>query len=281
MLRTRSSPGSEKEITMTITALTENTSSRSGINCEHGLSLYIEARGHRILFDFGQSEVFSVNASRLGIDLTAVDFGVLSHGHYDHGGGLRKFLEINKSANVYMSGTAFEKHYNGAKKYIGLNEELQGNPRLILSDTELQIAPGIRIFNCNSRKTVTPIEPFGLSVMKENALVPEDFRHEQYLEIEENGKRILFSGCSHKGILNITEWTRPDILIGGFHFMKIAVDEEGKRKLRCVAERLLSYDTTYYTCHCTGTDQYAYLKTIMGDRLHYVSAGTVIEHVER
>ena len=120
--------------------------------------------------------------------------------------------------------------------------------------------------------------------MKENALIPEDFRHEQYLEITEGGKKVLFSGCSHRGILNIVEWTKPDVLVGGFHFMKVSLDREGKKKLRMVAEQLMSYNTIYYTCHCTGIPQYTYLKEIMGDRLHYVSAGTVIrgfhEYVE-
>jgi len=259
---------------MKITALVENTSCRPEIGYEHGLSLYIESGDNKILFDFGQTELFSANAFRLGVDLSAVDFGVLSHGHYDHGGGLRTFLQINPTAHVYVSGTAFEKHYNGTRKYIGLDEELSKNPRLIYAGSEMEFDHGIRIFNCNSRMTVTPIEPFGLSVMKENTLVPEDFRHEQYLEITEDGRKYLFSGCSHKGILNIVEWTRPDVLIGGFHFMKVKMDEEGKRKLREIAEKLLSYDTTYYTCHCTGVEQYNYLREIMKDRLNYVSAGT-------
>jgi 7,8-dihydropterin-6-yl-methyl-4-(beta-D-ribofuranosyl)aminobenzene 5'-phosphate synthase len=175
-----------------------------------------------------------------------------------------------------VSRAAFEKHYNAKNKYIGLDEELSGNSRLIPVDSELQLAPQIRIMNCQSQRLITPIEPFGLTVMKENALVPEDFRHEQYLEITESGKKILFSGCSHRGILNIVEWTKPDVLVGGFHFMKVSMDREGKKKLQLIAEQLLSYNTIYYTCHCTGIPQYTYLKEIMGDRLHYVSAGTVI-----
>ncbi|HAE45469.1 MAG TPA: MBL fold hydrolase [Lachnospiraceae bacterium] len=261
---------------MKVAVLTENTACRPGIGHEHGLSLYIESCGSKILFDFGQSDLFLANAGALGIDLAKVDFGVLSHGHYDHGGGIRAFLMVNSRAPVYLGGAAFEKHYNAARKNIGLNEDLKAEERLIPLGEEYQAAPGIRIFHCNDRKTVIPIEPFGLSVLKENAFIPEDFRHEQYLEITEAGKKILFSGCSHKGILNIAEWTKPDVLIGGFHLMKVALDDEGKKKLKDIAERLLSGHTRYYTCHCTGNLQYDYLKQIMGDRLNYLSAGTEV-----
>ena len=72
---------------MIITSLLENTTSRSGIAAEHGLSLYIETATHRILFDMGQTDLFARNAEALGVDLTHVDLAVLSHGHYDHGGG--------------------------------------------------------------------------------------------------------------------------------------------------------------------------------------------------
>ena len=109
----------------------------------------------------------------------------------------------------------------------------------------------------------------GLSVKNNGILVPEDFRHEQYLMINENGKRILISGCSHKGILNITQHFKPDILIGGFHFMKIADSEY----LTDAANTLLTCPTIFYTCHCTGVEQYEQLKSTMGDILSYLSTG--------
>ena len=81
---------------MQITALVENTSQDKKFGTEHGLSLYIEAGFQKILFDMGQSGLFADNAKVLGISLSDVTIAVLSHGHYDHGGGLAKFLEINK-----------------------------------------------------------------------------------------------------------------------------------------------------------------------------------------
>ena len=254
---------------MKIVTLMENTSCREDLCCEHGLSLYLETGEHRILFDAGQSAAFADNAEKLGVDLGKVDFAVLSHGHYDHSGGLGRFLKINETAPVYVSRWAFEPHYNVSGKYLGVDLSLQqkGCIRYVAEETEP--APGMTLL----RLETAPADTAGLLVEENGERKPDDFRHEQYLLVEEEGKRILISGCSHKGILKIVDAFRPDILIGGFHFMKI----EEAEKLETAANKLLSYDTVYYTGHCTGQKQYDYLKTIMGDRLHYISAGTVLE----
>ena len=255
---------------MKITVLAENTS-RKGMACEHGLSLYIEAAGRRILFDSGQSGLFAENAARLGIDLRKVELAALSHGHYDHGGGLRRFLELNGKAQVYVSCCAFEPHYNG-EKYIGLDEALLRSDRIVQTSGITPLGEGITLYDCLDRTTRYPIDPAGLSVIENGQKLPEDFRHEHYLLIEENGKRFLFSGCSHRGVCNITEWFRPDALIGGFHLMKHPIDGE----LVEIARRLDSYETDFYTCHCTGTEQYAAMKPYMR-RLHYLSTGDTVE----
>jgi 7,8-dihydropterin-6-yl-methyl-4-(beta-D-ribofuranosyl)aminobenzene 5'-phosphate synthase len=83
---------------MKISVLCENTTKKENILSEHGLSLFIETEKHKILFDMGQSDAFLKNAKTLGIDLSTVDIAILSHGHYDHGGGLRAFLEYNEKA---------------------------------------------------------------------------------------------------------------------------------------------------------------------------------------
>lgn len=254
---------------MKITALTENTTEYD-FPVEHGLSLYIETDKHKILFDTGQTELFSNNAERLGIDLSAVDIAVLSHGHYDHGGGLKKFLEINETALVYMSKYAFGEYYNG-EKYIGLDKSLGDTDRIILTDGITRIADGFTLHDCNDSEKLLDLGSFGLSMLKNGRKVPDDFRHEQYLLIEENGRRVLISGCSHKGIINIQEWFKPDVLVGGFHFSKIPPD----KTLGSYAERLDLYDTDYYTCHCTGVQQYEYMKKHMKN-LNYISTGKTI-----
>lgn len=261
---------------MKITVLAENTACREDLTCEHGLSLLLETGGYRILFDAGQTDAFAKNADNLGIDLGSVDFAVLSHGHYDHGGGLSCFLERNSTAPVYVNREAFGGHYNGTEKYIGLDPTLRGHPRLILTDSVLNLAPGITLHPGSALPCPQAIQSHGLTLLESGRFHPDTFRHEQYLRIEEGGKVFLISGCSHKGILNIAGHFRPDVLIGGFHFMKLDPGTDADALSRA-ARGLLEYPTTYYTGHCTGLSQYAFLKEQMGHRLQALSTGTVIE----
>jgi len=275
---------------MRITALVENTSTRPELNSEHALSLYIESNGYKILFDMGASDAFVRNAKILGIDLNAVDFAVLSHGHYDHGGGLTAFFEVNNHAPVYMSRYAFEPHFNKLGKDIGISPAVcvQFGERIIFTEDHYRLNDAMELFSCNDRDLTFPIDPFGLSCIhmeeqdskafchEQQGGIPEDFRHEQYLLVKENNKSILISGCSHKGVKNLVSWFSPDVLIGGFHFFKIPLASSGKQRLSAAAEFLNSFPTEYITCHCTGVEQFEYLATQM-PRLRYLSAGDTLK----
>lgn len=254
---------------MKVTVLIENTGC-DDLVCEHGLSLYLETEQSNILFDMGQGDGFYKNALAMGIDIKNSDFAVLSHGHYDHGGGLEALLSLNCDFPIYISKHGFEPHWNVEGKYIGLEPSLS-KTSFIFVDRELTPGEKERIFTIENLKY--PIEPYGLG-MGEDEIVAEDFRHEQYLLVEEKGKRILISGCSHKGILNIMAEVKPDVLIGGFHFMKI---DPSSPELCRFAEELKQYNCLYYTCHCTGIEQFDTLKKIMGDKLNYISTGDVFE----
>ena len=257
---------------MRITSLLENTTKYPEMQTEHGLSLYIETGRQKILFDMGQSELFYENAVALGIDLTEVDIAVLSHGHYDHGGGLRKFLEINDHSPVYIHQDALLPHYNGTEKYIGLDPALENHPRILFTEDEYRINEQLILFSCNNKERRNSFGSFGLNEKVGDRFIPDDFRHEQYLLIEENGKQVLLSGCSHKGILDIADWFSPDVLVGGFHFSKMELNE----RLADAARKLAHYPTQYYTCHCTGTEQFIYMKQYMKN-LCYLACGDTIE----
>ena len=258
---------------MKMTVLMENTA-LPGFSCEHGLSLLIESGARRILFDAGQSGAFADNAEALGVDLSRVNLAVLSHGHYDHGGGMLTFLQRNQTAPIYLRMEAFGPYYNGSSKYIGLDEKLRNTDRLRFVAGKRSLGEGMTLYSGADLPTPFGIRPFGLSVCRNGAYLPEQFLHEQYLIMEENGKRICFSGCSHRGVLNIVRQFCPDVLVGGFHFSKL--DPAGE-DLRRAAEVLLEGDTVYYTGHCTGQAQFDVLKTIMGDRLRSIHAGMVFE----
>jgi 7,8-dihydropterin-6-yl-methyl-4-(beta-D-ribofuranosyl)aminobenzene 5'-phosphate synthase len=204
-----------------------------------------------------------------------VDLAILSHGHYDHGGGLATFLEINQTAPVYLTEAAFLPHYNGTQKYIGLDTSLQGHPRLRVVSGDLSCGDGLTLLTPDGRERKHSLGSFGLTERVGEIFIPDDFRHEQYLLIEEPlseaGRRVLISGCSHAGILDIVEWFSPDVLIGGFHVSKMALGNE----LSALGEALAMQDTDYYTCHCTGTEQYAFLKERM-PRLRYLAGGETV-----
>ena len=256
---------------MRIVTLMENTACREGLVCEHGLSLYLETCGKKILFDAGQTNAFARNAEALGVDLSQVDFAVLSHGHYDHGGGLAEFLRINKTAPVYLHRDAFGPHFNGTQKYIGLDPDLQASDRLIFTQGETALTAGLTL--CGLENLFQPIEPYGLTRREGENFLPEDFRHEQYLLVEEAGKKICISGCSHRGVVNIAKAFAPDVLVGGFHFQKLDPAGAGRAALEQASRELLALPTVFYTGHCTGLAQFDFLKAHMGERLHAISTG--------
>lgn len=262
---------------MRITCLMENTACSTELAAEHGLSLHIDLGPRRILFDMGQTEQFACNARLLGVDLDRVDTAVLSHGHYDHGGGMDCFLRTNDHAMVYHAAAAFGGHYHGPEKYIGLDPALKGNPRLIPVEDAADLGDGITLHTCADRMLAHPIDNAGLTVCRAGQFLPETFAHEQYMLICREGRRVLISGCSHRGIANIVSWFRPDVVVGGFHLMKMDPQNPAHAaKLEALACELLDSGASFHTCHCTGEPAFDFLKARMGRRLSYLRAGESI-----
>ena len=123
-----------------IVNLIENTEGRSECSYEHGLSFYIETEGHKVLLDLGQTDDSIRNAESLRVDLRAVDTVVLSHGHYDHSGGIIPFSRINDRAVIYMQKAAGGEYYaddgimagNDRYRYIGIDKDILKLPQVRL-----------------------------------------------------------------------------------------------------------------------------------------------------
>ena len=210
-----------------ITVLMENSDGENGCAFEHGLSVYVETDSQNILADTGASSKLLFNADRLGIDLSKADLLALSHGHYDHAGGILAFYERNRTAPIYMQKSAGEAYYSG-ERFIGIDPRILDLPTLHMIDGEkypegrFEINPETDLlFGVTARR----FWPEGNRVMfKETGGIrkPDSFDHEQSLVIH-GEKELLICGCAHCGILNILDQYRriyqadPDIVIGGFH----------------------------------------------------------------
>lgn len=269
-----------------ISVLTENTC-KEGFISEHGLSLLIESNGKTILFDSGQSDVFLKNSKKLNKDLNAVNLMVLSHGHFDHGGGIPFFIKENNKAPIYMEKEAFGNHY--AKRpnkyeYIGLPPKLKGNERIRFTETEERIDSNTILFSGIPEIFEKPRSNEGLYIKNSNGtLIPDKFNHEQNLLIKdsETGKTLLVTGCSHNGILNIvshfykTYGYYPNTVIGGFHLSSRSGGDASDTEIEEIGKALLATGSMYYTGHCTGEGPYKKLKNIMGKNIAYIHAGSV------
>lgn len=268
---------------MRIINLIENTPGIPGCLCEHGLSFYVETGKHRILVDTGATDAFSVNAEKLDIDLRQVDMVIISHGHYDHTGGILKFAALNPRAKIWIQRLAGEEYYHKnavMEKYIGMDPQVKALPQIEWVDGDRKIDEGIFLFGNVTGRKQWPSGNRELAVKRNGEFRQDEFRHEQYLVLEEGKRRILFSGCAHNGILNILDryveiyGSDPDVLISGFHMnRKNGYREEDLKLIRDTGTELRKRNTYFYTGHCTGELPFEILKEVMGDQLHYVHSG--------
>lgn len=276
--------------------LIENKTDNPGIVAEHGLSVYIETQGKKILFDAGATNLFLQNAARLDIDLAAVDMAVISHGHYDHTGGIPAFHSINPAAPIYI-------HRNALRISYGMeNGEIDSEPCSIMwKDEEMkELAASLRFtggrtdisdnivitgtvpvpadfmptgrFYCEADRNATPeaYSPEG------KALVSDDMSHEQCLVIREPEGLYIFSGCSHRGVVNALNagksmfpGERVAALVAGMHLYNAGYED----RTRVTGEIARENMDCVVPVHCTGIEAVCDLKKRLGDRCIVATAG--------
>lgn len=281
---------------MKITTLIENKPSVTGSSlvAEWGLSLHIAFNGHNILFDTGASGAFANNADHLSIDLASIETAVLSHHHYDHGGGLRQFFTLNSTAKVYQgerpSGDCFCKMFGVVNKYIGLDTTLAIDypNRFVTICEPTEILPDVFIIPHILSNQPKPAGNRYLFLKKDHTFVPDPFAHEIIMAIKENGKLVVFTGCSHNGVLNMVDTVATlfqgvpiKAVIGGLHLVAVPVIHlmaEKKRAVLEIARSILDFPVELtYTGHCTATKVFKILKSVMGDRVKDIHTGSCFE----
>jgi len=275
---------------MKIINLIENTEGSSGCAYAHGLSFYVETGKHKLLLDLGPSSQTIQNADSLGIDLSAVDTVVLSHGHYDHSGGIMPFTKVNGKALIYMQESAVKDYYSDdginaepRYRYIGIDKDVVSLPQVRFLRGDTVIDDELEIFVIHNRSHALPSTNSNLLVREGEDYQRDDFTHEHCLVIRQEGMSILMSGCAHNGILSILDaykekyGTAPDMVVSGFHLMKKTDYSDSEiREIKSIAEELNNYPTMFVTCHCTGLTAFDVMKSIMGDKLKYVHSGETL-----
>lgn len=281
---------------MKITTLVENRPSKtdSHLVAEWGLSLHIAFNGQNILFDMGASDAFAQNAKHLSVDLASVNAAVLSHHHIDHGGGLERFLDLNTESKVYLgetpNGDCYVKILGFVKKYVGLDKALLAAcaSRFSTITEPIQIFPDVYLLPHILSTHPRPKGNKHIFLKRGGIFTHDDFSHEIVMAIKEAGRLVVFTGCSHNGILNMVDTVAKEFkgtpikaVIGGFHLIGVPPFNfmaDTQSEVEDLGRAILNYpiDQTY-TGHCTGTKAFRVLKAVMGDRLTDIQTGSSFE----
>ncbi len=285
-----------KMIAMKITTLVENRPSLDdpALVAEWGLSQHVEIGGRRLLFDMGASDAFARNAARLGIDLGTVDAAIVSHHHYDHGGGLARFLELNDHAPIYLGespdGDPIVKLLGFVKKSVGLDDALLARHaarfRVVRERTE--VLPGVLVLPHVRGTNPRPAGNRQLFVRRDGHLEHDDFRHELTVALRDGKTLVVLTGCAHSGLLNMVEAAAAEFpgvpveaVVGGFHLASLPPFRGASEREEVIADigrRVLELGVgTTHTGHCTGAKAYGVLREAMGARVAEFRTGTRLE----
>jgi 7,8-dihydropterin-6-yl-methyl-4-(beta-D-ribofuranosyl)aminobenzene 5'-phosphate synthase len=271
-----------------ITTLVDNIAfPGTGFWAEHGLSFLIEADGKKILFDTGQSaEIIAHNLDALGEDLHDLKYVVLSHGHYDHTGGLTDILNRITHAKLFAHPSAFDDKYvkRGEEyKFIGaplMKMQLEEHFQLVLNTNGSEVVNGIRNTGQIPRNNDFENVPDRYYIKSYGKYVHDDIIDDQALIIESKSGVIVILGCAHSGVVNTLNHVKNIVgcreiwgVLGGMHL--IGADLNRLNETVKVFEEFKVQNIGL--SHCTGTDAFLFLSRKFGDRVFLNSIGSVID----
>jgi 7,8-dihydropterin-6-yl-methyl-4-(beta-D-ribofuranosyl)aminobenzene 5'-phosphate synthase len=280
---------------MKCTVLVDNQANpaEASLRNEHGLSVLIQTKANTILFDTGASDLLAHNSTQLGIDLQAVDAVVLSHGHYDHAGGLAAFLKMNSEATAYCCPGALEPHvvklFGFLSKDIGVSRKALNSfvQRFVEVGGITEIATGVYVVPHIPLSHATP-KDMGMFFKKTGGrLQKDDFTHEILLVVKEQSGMTVLTGCAHKGVLNTMAAATGNFpgvpieaLIGGLHMTNPVTKRlsETEDDISLVGAQLQKNKTLkkLYAGHCTGPMAYSLLRQQMGGKIDTLMVGKQI-----
>lgn len=272
-----------------LSILCENTVGKAGLRGEWGLSVWIDTGTHRVLFDAGESTACVHNAREMGIDLGTADAVVLSHGHYDHTGGLAEVLGRLPLVPVYLHPAAFQHRYAKAGdialkpeevRDIGMptpvREALTSWPDLRPIENPTEIVPGVWATGAIPR--VEPTEgQGGTGALEPELTTPDPIADDMAVWVKTSAGILLVLGCAHAGLINtvrLVQKTNDRLpisgVIGGTH-LRATTPERMAATIACLRSLPL---TMLAACHCTGPHEAFLLQTAFPTQFVSMSAGT-------
>ncbi len=273
---------------MKVTVLVENTVYHGGLFAEHGLSLLIEVGERVILFDTGQSAAFLHNMERMEIDPAIVTDVIISHGHYDHAGGLAAFLETGSDARIILTRGMFARRYHvrqGQHRYIGMPEELRerlsSSDRVYFAHDVSQLADHIWIItDIPQRNPIETVDDPFVVFDEHDQEVPDDLNDEQALVIKTPSGLAVFTGCGHRGVINTLSYAvqaagedNIALVMGGFHLINAS-----NQRINWTIDRMRDKQVDHVVpLHCTGPFARMQFYRTLGDRVHFYSTGERFE----
>lgn len=267
-----------------MTVVVDNVSHKA-MKGEWGLCILIEYGEKKILLDAGASSLFAENLGKLGFDIKEIDYGVLSHAHYDHANGIPEFFKENEKAKFYFRESTGENCYFKkffVKKYIGIPRDILTDfkDRIEFVSGDYKLCEGVYLIPHKCGK----LDKIGRREMMychtDSGWKPDNFSHEQSLVIETDKGLVILNSCSHGGALNIINDVRstfPDKkiygYIGGLHLYN-----KKPKEIITVANEINNAGIEFVcTGHCTERRAYGMMKEILQDKLHQLNVGLEME----
>jgi len=245
-----------------ITTLIENSPGEHlALKTEHGISFFIEKDGHKVLFDTGQSGSFIYNAEQLNIDLTDIEYVVLSHGHYDHSGGFKSLVDLGGDFELITGEGFFNGKYgyrNGSYEYLGNNFDSsfleKHNIKYRVAQKGLtELVPGVYVITGFPRTHADEVINPRFKILKDGEFTTDTFDDEVLVAVDTPMGIIAIVGCSHPGIKNMLDTVRKVLkkplhaVIGGTHLV-----EADAKSLDKSIQYLESSEMLIGVSHCTG-----------------------------
>ncbi len=267
-----------------ITILVDNNAEKSALKTEHGFSCYCRTESSSFIFDTGQTSAVVHNAAKLAVDLSQLESAIISHGHYDHTGGLADVLHLAPRARLFLHPKAIEKKFRplkqGGSKYLGTNSDVLDaiqSAQAAFVTAPVQIENGVFITGPVPR-TNNFEDTGGDFYLDEKCVKHDPLIDDMSIYARTKAGIVILTGCCHSGIVNTTEYIKklcPQekiiAIIGGLHLLN-ADDDRLARTL----DYIRSLEPAIVApCHCTGENAISMFKKSLPGSYRPTAAGTV------